>query len=100
MDSQSILEGVVERSGRVAFRFWFHEPDAAARDELLARPSALGALTEFHSRRLLAIDAEDQRLARAVVTVLAEFEGDGVGVYETTDTVVPGSAVGDGDNQA
>jgi Domain of unknown function (DUF4265) len=95
MDDRSILEGTVERSGRVAFRFWFHEPDAAARDELLARLSALGALTEFSSRRLLAVDAQDRRLAVTVASVLAEFEERGIGAYETADTVVPDASAGE-----
>jgi len=56
VDGDLILRDVVERRGRVAFRFWFHEPDSALRTELETRLSSAGALTEWSSHRLLGVD--------------------------------------------
>lgn len=87
VDDDLILEDVVERRGRVAFRFWFHEPDSALRTELATRLSSAGALAEWSSHRLLGVDAGEHRSAVEISGILQEFERRGVGVYETADTV-------------
>lgn len=81
-DRQYVVTGVAEPSGRYVFRVWFgetlHPPDEVA-DEL----KALGALFEWSSRNLLAVDAVDQEHAQKVADFLAEREKAGQLVYET-----------------
>ena len=72
---------VAERSGRKTFRAWFGEsscPPQALVDEL----RAVGALLEWSSPNLLAVDAADDEVARRVRAVLQERQGRGQVTYE------------------
>ena len=67
------LERVVERSGRYVFRVWFGEsfhPRETVADEL----AQLGALLEWSSTNLLAVDAVDRRHAQTIADHLDEHE--------------------------
>jgi hypothetical protein len=76
---------VVEQSGRFVFRVWFGEtsqPRQAVADEL----TGLGALLEWSSPNLLAVDAADEAHAQVVADYLAGQEHAGRVMYETGRT--------------
>jgi hypothetical protein len=80
--AQHDLEEVVERSGRFVFRVWFGEaeqPHEHVPEEL----AGLGALLEWSSKNLLAVDAVDERLALEVADYLARQERADCLMYET-----------------
>lgn len=67
------LVRVVDRSGRFVFRIWFGEsfhPRQQVADELAER----GALLEWSSPNLLAVDASDETHAQEIADYLAEQE--------------------------
>jgi len=73
---------VVKPSGRFVFRVWFGEsfhPRQEVADEL----EQLGALTEWSSTNLLAVDAADERDAQVIADYLLQAERAGRFVYET-----------------
>ena len=73
---------MVERSGRFVFRVWFGEafhPRQEVADELTER----GALLEWSSANLLAVDAADEANAQRIADYLAEQEGAGRLMFET-----------------
>ncbi len=73
---------VVERSGRFVFSVWFGEafhPRQKVADEL----GELGALLEWSSANLLAVDAADEAHAQVIADHLAEQEREGLLMYET-----------------
>jgi hypothetical protein len=77
-----MLSRVVEPSGRFVFRVWFggsFHPRSEIEGELVA----MGALTEWSSLNLLAVDASDATVAQTVADFLAEAEGAGRLLYET-----------------
>jgi len=77
-----MLDRVVERSGRFVFRVWFgdtHHP----RDEVASDLGRMGALLEWSSVNLLAVDAVDQESAEGVASYLAAAEVGGRLVFET-----------------
>jgi hypothetical protein len=81
-DSRYIVRKVVEPSGRYVFRVWFGEsfhPRDVVADEL----KALGALIEWSSSNLLAVDATDGKHAKVIADFLAEREQGGQLLYET-----------------
>lgn len=70
--SYNILR-VIEHSGRFVFRVWFGEtfhPRQDVADELVAR----GALLEWSSANLLAVDAADEVHAQVIADYLSEEE--------------------------
>jgi hypothetical protein len=70
-----VVDKVVKPSGRLAFRVWFGESSKpAVRDEVIERLGTLGALFEWYSQNLLAIDAENQELAQVVADFLKGME--------------------------
>jgi hypothetical protein len=72
-DANDDLVRVVARSGRFVFRVWFGEafhPRQEVADEL----AGLGALLEWSSANLLAVDAADQAHAQTIADYLAEPE--------------------------
>lgn len=77
-----VVTRVVEPSGRYVFRVWFGE-SFHPRDEVADELKALGALLEWSSRNLLAVDAVSQEHAQKVADFLAEREKAGQLVYET-----------------
>lgn len=77
-----MLSRVVERSGRLVFRVWFGE-SFHPRDEIAAQLDELGALLEWSSPNLLAVDAADECLAKTISGWLLDQEQQGRLVYET-----------------
>jgi hypothetical protein len=76
------LVRVVEPSGRFVFRVWFggsFHPREAVAEEL----SELGALLEWSSANLLAVDAADADHAQVIADYLAEQQRAGRLMYET-----------------
>lgn len=77
-----LVDSVVHRSGHVTFRVWFggtdHPKDAVVDD--LRR---LGALVEWSSANLLAVDADGEEHAQRVADYLWSAEQAGHFVYET-----------------
>jgi hypothetical protein len=81
-DANHDIARVIERSGRFVFRVWFGEafhPRQGVADEL----AELGALLEWSSPNLLAVDAADEAHAQVIVHYLAEQERAGRLMYET-----------------
>lgn len=77
-----VVDGVVRPSGHVTFRVWFGStpyPRDAVENEL----RALGALLEWSSANLLAVDADGDEHAQRVADYLAAGEDAGRFVYET-----------------
>ena len=73
---------VVEASGRFVFRVWFGEsfhPRQEIADELVS----LGALVEWSSTNMFAVDAADEAHAQRVADVLFGHEQAGRLIYET-----------------
>ena len=84
-DSQYMVQRVIRRSGRFVFRVWFGD-SFQPRREIADQLQALGALVEWSSPNLLAVDAADEELARTVSGWLLEQEQQGHLVYETGKT--------------
>ena len=82
VDADHLVTRVVEPSGRYVFRLHFSRP-SQPRDEVMERLSDLGALTEWSSRSLVAVDARDEEHAQQVADFLQEREDLGHLVYET-----------------
>jgi len=76
------IVGVVQRSGRSVFRVWFGE-SFRPRQQIADQLSDLGALLEWSSVNLLAVDADGTARAKVVADFLAEREGEGQLTYET-----------------
>jgi hypothetical protein len=84
-DRQYIIERVVRSMGRFVFRVWFGS-SFFPRGEVATRLLDVGALIEWSSLNLLAIDASDEEMARAVAAVLQAHEDAGHLEYETGRT--------------
>lgn len=80
-----LVRGVVKPSGRYVFRAWFGD-SFQPRDEVGEALEGLGALLEWSSLNLLAIDARDADHAQAIAGFLADREAKGHLVYETGRT--------------
>lgn len=72
-DANYDLVRVVERSGRFVFRVWFGQA-LRTRQEVADKLGELGALLEWSSASLLAIDAAEEAHAQAIADYLAEQE--------------------------
>jgi uncharacterized protein DUF4265 len=81
-DRQYVVKEVVKQSGRYVFRVWFGE-SFHPRDEIAQELAALGSLTEWSSRNLLAVDAADLEHAQQVADFLIKNEKAGRLIYET-----------------
>jgi uncharacterized protein DUF4265 len=81
-DSRLTVVRVVERSGRYVFRAWFGE-SFHPREEIAERLHAMGALLEWSSANLLAVDAPDGSHAQVIADFLAEEERAGRLMFET-----------------
>lgn len=77
-----VLDSVVVPSGRFVFRAWFGQ-SFHPRGEVAEQLSELGALLEWASANLLAIDAADAARAQVIADYLAEQERAGRLMYET-----------------
>jgi hypothetical protein len=73
---------VVQRSGRFVFRVWFGQ-SFHPRQEIADQLSDLGALLEWSSVNLLAVDADGGSLAQMIADFLDERESEGQLKYET-----------------
>ena len=82
VDADHMVTQVATRSGRYVFRIHFGDPDQP-RDEVMERLDALGALAEWSSHSLVAVDARDQSHAQLVADFLQEQEDAGHLLYET-----------------
>jgi Domain of unknown function (DUF4265) len=88
-DAEHELARVVEPSGRFVFRVWFGEtfhPRQKVADELTER----GALLEWSSANLLAVDAPNGQPALVIAGYLAEQERTGRLTFETSGLRVRG----------
>ena len=77
-----LVRDVVQPSGRYVFRVWFGG-SFFPRDEVASQLSDLGAVLEWSSVNLLAVDAVDHDLARRVSGWLRDQEREGRLTYET-----------------
>ncbi len=80
-----VVNEVVQRSGRYTFRVWFGQ-SFQPRQAIAADLAGLGALLEWSSLNLLAVDAADEEIAKRVVGYLAERERRDHVLYETGQT--------------
>ncbi len=83
--SDYLVRRVVEPSGRYVFRVWFGE-SFHPRDEIAAQLVELGAVIEWSSSNVLAVDAADEELAKVISGWLIEREELRQLVYETGRT--------------
>lgn len=82
-DRKYLLDRVVEPSGRYVFRVWFGESFHPSDYKVAEQLAALGALLEWSSVTLLAVDATDGAHAQKVADFLYEREQLGQLLYET-----------------
>jgi Domain of unknown function (DUF4265) len=82
---QYVISRVVTPSGRFVFRVWFGE-SFQPRDEVAIALEDLGALLEWSSPNLLAVDARDAAHGQVIADFLADRESKGQLVYETGKT--------------
>ncbi|MCF6376451.1 DUF4265 domain-containing protein [Nocardioides KLBMP 9356] len=82
VDGDHVMTQVVEKSGRYVFRVHFGQTDQP-RDEVVERLQAMGAIPEWSSRSLVAVDARDESHAQEVADFLQEQEDGGHLIYET-----------------
>ena len=80
-----MVDKVVRPSGRFVFRVWLGD-SFQPRHEIAGQLEAIGAVLEWSSPNLLAVDAADEDLAKAISGWLLEREQQGHLVYETGKT--------------
>lgn len=85
-DGSYTIRGIVQASGRYVFRVWFGETENPPRQEVFQRLIELGALNEWSSQNLLAVDARDFQHAQIIADFLSERERLGHLVFETGRT--------------
>ncbi|MDR1237616.1 MAG: DUF4265 domain-containing protein, partial [Propionibacteriaceae bacterium] len=71
-DRQHVVSCVVSRSGRYVFRVYFEESMRGNRDTVEKKLTELGALTEWSSANLLAVDARDADHGQQIADYLFE----------------------------
>jgi hypothetical protein len=71
IDGTYLMAGVKRASGRSVFRVWFGETPRS-RDSVAKELMSLGALLEWSSLNLLAVDAADQHIERRLLNFLTE----------------------------
>lgn len=81
-DATYMVRRVIEPSGRFVFRVWFGDT-VHPRDEIAEQLAGLGALLEWSSVNLLAVDAEDREHAQKIADYLSEMEAAGKLMFET-----------------
>ena len=83
LEKQHVLSSVISRSGHRTFRAWFEErDDNQAVLELLEKLKTRGHVWEWHSSRLLAIDAIDSQSASELDRLLRRSALDHLLIYE------------------
>jgi hypothetical protein len=84
-DGDFLVRGVSTRSGRYVFRVYFGR-SAHSREEITGQLESLGALLEWSSASMLAVDARDRAHAQVVADFLQEREDLGHLMFETGKT--------------
>ncbi|WP_255513601.1 DUF4265 domain-containing protein [Homoserinibacter sp. GY 40078] len=80
-----VISRVVEPSGRYVFRVWFGE-SIHPPNEVAGSLHMFGALLEWSSRHLLAVDTRDAAHAQVIADFLADRQTRGNLIYETGKT--------------
>lgn len=80
-DQDYVVLKVVDPSGRYVFRIWFGDTEHP-RDEIVERLIELGALLEWSSANLLAVDARDEDHAQQIADYLAAAEAEDLLLFE------------------
>lgn len=78
-----VVATVQERSGRYVFRVFFERTQYRYRNGIVEELTTAGALHEWSSPSLLAVDARDQEHATVIAALLQERENQGLLLYET-----------------
>ncbi|SIN72214.1 DUF4265 domain-containing protein [Agromyces cerinus] len=78
-----MVSEVVERSGRYVFRAVFEPAMLGKREEVAARLTDLGALLEWSSASMIAVDARDAEHGQEIADFLFDHETKGRLIYET-----------------
>jgi hypothetical protein len=86
VDAQNWVTRVVRPSGRWVFRVHIAESEFARRDEIVLDLAERGALVEWSSPGLFAVDARDEPHARQIADYLWARMSAGVLTYETGRT--------------
>ena len=81
-----VLSGVSARSGRYVFRAFFERRQYRFRDEVAGALEAIGALVEWSSPSLLAVDAHDDVHGQEIADFLHHQQQQEHLVYETGRT--------------
>lgn len=81
-DASNVVQRVAAPSGRWVFRVWLGE-SPYPRQEIADQLIDLGALVEWSSLNLFAVDAADAHHAQQIADALLELEQAGRLVYET-----------------
>ena len=81
-DDTYLVREVVEQSGRYVFRVWFGRT-VHPRDDIAEALGDLGALLEWSSVDLLAVDAKDLAQAQKIADYLAIASDEGKLMFET-----------------
>lgn len=85
VDATYMVTRVAKPSGRYVFRIYIGRSDYP-REELVEQLTELGALLEWSSATLLAVDAPGLALAQPIADFLQEQEDQGRLIYETGKT--------------
>lgn len=85
-DESYLMTHVVQQSGRCTFRVQADIADDHHRTDLLSALQRMGALVEWSSESMFAVDAENDQLAQAVADLLHDGELSGHWTYETART--------------
>lgn len=86
VDSEFFITRVVQTSKRYAFRVHFGHDDSEIRTSVAERLEGFGALLEWSSRSLLAVDVIDRERAQVVADYLQSEMDQGHLIYETGRT--------------
>lgn len=86
VDADFLVRRVVHPSGRYVFRVHFVRPESRFRDEVVRELTERGALVEWSSAGMFAVDAQDARHAQQIADYLAQQEHLGRLAYETGRT--------------
>lgn len=81
-----VVSGVLDSAGRSVFRVHFEQSTLGNRDDVVARLTEMGALLEWSSGSLLAVDARDEAHGQEIADYLFDQENGGRLVYETGKT--------------
>ncbi len=83
---QYMVSRVVRPSGRHVLRVWFGDSRHPSSD-VVERLAARGALLEWSSSNLLAVDAQDEEMAASVFALLEESQSLGQLLFEVSNPI-------------